>query len=318
MSSSTLTTVMYHYVRNFPETKYSRLKGMLLDDFRRQIQCLMNTYEMATLESAYAFLSGAYKPSRPLCLLTFDDGLKEHYTDITPLLAEHDISGIFFVVSGCLEEQTVASVHMNHLLMASLEWVTYQTEFLQALNLEDPERAFGESVDSATAARTYPWDTSEVAQFKYFFNFALSAPARDRAVRILFERHLGAESAASQELYLSWDEACEMQNAGMLIGGHTHRHQALATLTEADLLEDLANCKRLLDERLLPQPMWPFSYPYGKRDSFTDSAVRELQRLSFDCAFSTEPGADMPGSDLFCIRRIDCKVAPPYQAGRAA
>lgn len=315
---STLTTVMYHYVRNFPATRYPRLKGMLLDDFSRQIRLLQDQFEMASLDSALAFLSGAYQPSRPLCLLTFDDGLKEHYADVMPLLAEQNIGGIFFVITSCAEDATVASVHMNHLLMATLDWETYRTEFLAAL---EPDARQGErpaTIDAATVSRTYPWDIPEVAKFKYMFNFLLPAAAKDRAVRKLFERYIGPEAAISRELYFSWEEAHTMQRAGMLIGGHTHRHQALSTLSEADLRQDLQACRGLLQTRLLPQETWPFSYPYGKRDSFTATAVGELKRLSFDCAFSTEPGLDPAGADPFCIRRVDCKAAPPYSAGRAA
>lgn len=318
MNHRSLTTVMYHYVRNFPVSRYPRLKGMILDDFSKQIHILKEQFEIASLESAMAFLRGTYQPSRPLCLLTFDDGLKEHYAEVTPLLSEQGVSGIFFVITGCQENAAVASVHMNHLLMATLDWATYQAEFLEALRPDPSHSERLKTIDPATVARTYPWDTAEVARFKYIFNFLLPAETKDRAVRQLFERHIGPEAAASRELYFDWEQAIQMQRAGMVIGGHTHRHQALATLAESDLRGDLEACRRLLDERLLPQPVWPFSYPYGKRDSYTTAAIGELKRLSFDCAFSTEPGGESPGADLFAIRRIDCKAAPPHNAERAA
>ena len=67
---------MYHYVRDLPKTSFPRIKGMLTSDFQRQLQALQSRYEMATLEIALDFLKGAYSPTRDLCLLTFDDGLK--------------------------------------------------------------------------------------------------------------------------------------------------------------------------------------------------------------------------------------------------
>ena len=66
---------------------------MLLDDFRSQVRCLPDMFEMATLESAMEFLTGKYMPRRDLCLMTFDDGLREHYADVTPILAEEGIQG---------------------------------------------------------------------------------------------------------------------------------------------------------------------------------------------------------------------------------
>ena len=81
-----LHIVMYHYVRDLARTPYPRIKGMLLDDFERQVRALASEFEMATLESALDYVGGRYRPRRELCLLTFDDGLKEHYREVTPIL----------------------------------------------------------------------------------------------------------------------------------------------------------------------------------------------------------------------------------------
>jgi hypothetical protein len=71
----------------------------------------------------------------------------------------------------------------------------------------------------------------------------------------------------------------------------------------------LSTRQRLLTEHLQPQALWPFSYPYGKQDSFGDIAVKQLKRLGFSCSFSTEVGANIPGMDGFVLCRIDCKDA---------
>ena len=229
-SPPVLDVVMYHYVRDLPNSGYPRLKAMLLDDFRSQVAWLADTYEMATMESALAFLNGTYQPSRPLCLLTFDDGVKEHYADVLPVLAERRIQGMFFVITGCLEDHVVAPVHMNHFLMASMDWEQYTKEFEEQLYIAD-RHAADLSVDASTAARTYPWDTAEVARFKYLFNFLLKAETREPIVKSLFQRHIGAEDSFAKELYVSWEEAREMQSAGMVIGGHTHSHSVLSRMS---------------------------------------------------------------------------------------
>jgi peptidoglycan/xylan/chitin deacetylase (PgdA/CDA1 family) len=269
---------------------------------------LAGRYEMATLESALAFLRGAWQPRRPLCLLTFDDGLKEHAAEVTDILSERGIQGIFFIITGCAEEGRVAPVHMNHFLMAAVEFNTYRREFLES---------FGEAfdVDPALARSTYQWDTPDVAAFKYLFNFVLDVEKRDEVVRGLFTRHFGAEDLFARTLYLNWKEARAMQSAGMVIGGHSHRHRPLAKLSPAELRADLEACRMLLDTRLHPQAAWPFSFPYGKATSYSAFAFEELRRLGFACAFTTEVGDNSPGADPFGIRRIDCKHSSLYKAG---
>ena len=73
--------------------------------------------------------------------------------------------------------------------------------------------------------------------------------------------------------------------------------------------------RRLLDANLSAREVWPFCFPYGKRDSFNASSVRTLQQLGFHCAFTTESGVNRPGIDLFAINRVDCKNAPAGQSG---
>jgi peptidoglycan/xylan/chitin deacetylase (PgdA/CDA1 family) len=301
-----LDVVMYHYVRDPARARFPRIKGMHRDDFRQQVCALKKRYEMATLESVLAFLSGEYHPQRDLCLLTFDDGLKEHLTEVTPILAEHDVQGLFFVVSSCIENRQIAPVHMNHCLMAALEFDEYRQAFLESCAGLDGANGNAD-VDASAAARTYPWDTTEVAQFKYLFNFKLKPAHRDHAVRVLFERYLGSEQEHASDLYLTWDEARSMQAAGMLIGGHSHRHQPLSSYEAEDLRDDLETSWGLMESNLTPQEVWPFSYPYGKRQSFNQNVVEHLRQLRFQCAFTTENGSNTPGDNLFELRRLDCK-----------
>ncbi|MEP7340251.1 MAG: polysaccharide deacetylase family protein [Acidobacteriota bacterium] len=302
-----LHTVMYHYVRDLPRTRFPRIKGMLLDEFRAQMAALSSCYEMATLESAMEFLHGDYQPKRDLCLLTFDDGLKEHFAEVTPILAARKIEGLFFVITSALEEHRVASVHMNHFLMAALDFSEYQQAFLQRLRDKAPDAPRIEDLNTERVSQTYRWDEPAVAAFKFLFNFKLDAALRDEIVREIFVERFGDEAEFARELYLNWNEARQMQEAGMLIGGHSHRHQALATMTDDAQADDLNLCRQLMRQNLSAQKWWPFTYPYGKRHTFNQTTARELQRLGFACAFATEVGATAPGNDLFAIRRIDCK-----------
>ena len=299
-----LHIVMYHYVRDLPRTDYPRIKGMLLDDFRRQVDELSEQFEMPSVEACLSYLRGEYQPRRELCLLTFDDGLKEHYREVTPILAERGLEGVFHVITACSEDRVVVPVHMNHFLMAALDFETYRGELMKHLAGD------ASAVDPRVAGKTYPWDTAEVAAFKYFFNFVVDPAMRDSAVRILFEKYIGSEREFARELYINWDEAREMQNAGMTVGGHTHLHRPLASLSSEDLRTDLETCTAILRKQLRPQPVWAFCYPYGKSDSYTPETIATIRRLGYDCGFTTETGPNLPGQDLFRISRVDCKKAP--------
>lgn len=301
-----LHVVMYHYVRDLPRTRYPRIKGIMLDEFRKQIAWLASHYEMATLEAALEFLRGAYRPVKDLFILTFDDGLKEHYTDVAPILSEYKIQGLFGVITSCIEDHIVAPVHMNHFLMAEMNFDEYQSVFIERLQEIEPAALASANVDRAVAQKSYPLDTQEVATFKFLFNFSLDANVRDKIVEDLFEAHIGDQKSFAQQLYMSWDELRQIQRAGMLVAGHTHWHRPLSKLTDQELNRDLCISRSLLSANLEPQPLWPFSYPYGKKNSYSNEVMRLLQQLGFSCAFNTESGANTPLTPMFELNRIDC------------
>jgi len=298
---------MYHYVRAFARTQFPAIHGMELDAFAAQIARLQSVYEMASLESALAFLSGSYRPPRDLCLLTFDDGLKEHYANVSPLLQERGIRGVFFLITSGAEGQRVASAHMSHFLTASLGFAEYRRQFCAIAKEMRAGLEFDDESLEPAARRAYRWDSPEVAVFKYVLAFVMDREIRDRAIGQLFERRLGDEDAFARELYLNWGNARDMQEAGHAIGGHSHRHQFLAGLPDNELLADLNACSALLRAHLVPQPHWPFCYPYGRLDSFDQRSVQHLSELGFDCSFSTERGANHVGANPFYLTRNDCK-----------
>ena len=277
--------------------------------FENQIAWLGERFEFATLESTLAFLAGDYGPSRDLCLLTFDDGVRDHLEIVFPVLASRRIQGLFFVVSSCLQGR-VASVHKSHFLMASLGFDEYRHRCLERLREAVP--ADDLQVNPAISRSTYRWDTDEVAQFKYLLNFALPDIIRRVVLDDLFSEHLGDEVEFSRRLYLSWADAVTLQRHGMVIGGHTHTHAALSRLAHADQERELERSTALLRERLDHQALWPFSYPYGKADSFDDGTIELLRELGYACAFTTEPGRNSAGRDGFRIRRIDPKEIGAY------
>jgi peptidoglycan/xylan/chitin deacetylase (PgdA/CDA1 family) len=305
MATPSLTVVMYHYVRNAAASGFPRLHALDVDTFARQVDALCDTHTPATLDIALDFLAGRYKGTRDLFLLTFDDGLKEHYANVTPILRERGLQGLFFVTTMCVEEHRVLGVHKNHFMMASIDFPAYARAIREHVldligDVEPPP-------DDEVIRRRYRWDEPEVARFKYFLNFQLPEPTRDAVLDELFLRHFGEEATFARELYLSWDEIAAMQADGMLIGSHSHAHTPLSELGDDSQRDDLRRSLQILQRRARQQPEWPFSYPFGGEGSFTDTTVRILRDVGFRCAFARQVGVNRPGQDAFRIRRLDPK-----------
>ncbi|MCC9742358.1 polysaccharide deacetylase family protein [Streptomyces sp. MNU89] len=81
------------------------------------------------------------------------------------------------------------------------------------------------------------------------------------------------ETPGALDLMLDWDQLRELSAAGLEIGGHSHTHPQLDTLTGPWLRSELARCRDLLAGELGRCPV-SFAYPYGYSSRQVRAAVR--------------------------------------------
>ena len=93
---SLLTIVMYHYVRELPYTRYPKIKGLLVSQFKEQLAYLEKYYQFVTIEDCINFIYFDGELPSNAILLTFYDAYIEHYMSVFPLLEERGIQGCFF------------------------------------------------------------------------------------------------------------------------------------------------------------------------------------------------------------------------------
>lgn len=98
---------------------------------------------------------------------------------------------------------------------------------------------------------------------------------------------------------LSWREASELASLGHEIGSHTRTHRMLPRLSDAELQEEIAGSKAILEDRL-GFPVVHFSYPHGLFDQRCLVRVRAAGYLS---ACADIRGGNPPGTDPYRLRR---------------
>lgn len=102
---------------------------------------------------------------------------------------------------------------------------------------------------------------------------------------------------------LSWSEILEMKEHGIEFGSHGHTHSNLAEISEREQAFELEESKRVL-EKELNQEINAFSYPFG---IFNESILGITGRSGYSLAFTTRPGKNNSGDDLFRLKRIIVK-----------
>jgi peptidoglycan/xylan/chitin deacetylase (PgdA/CDA1 family) len=98
-----------------------------------------------------------------------------------------------------------------------------------------------------------------------------------------------APAAAADGVWMTWDMAREMRDAGMGFGGHTVDHPVLARLPAAGQEEQIRGCAaRLAGE--LGITMRAFSYPVGSPDAFDETTRRLVAEAGCEVAFAFAGG----------------------------
>jgi peptidoglycan/xylan/chitin deacetylase (PgdA/CDA1 family) len=94
--------LMYHYVSELPPNadRYRRDLTVSPENFKAQLQHLADAgYHTITLTDLYLHLTQGYPlPAKPI-VLTFDDGYRDAYEVVFPLLLDHGFTGTFFVLA---------------------------------------------------------------------------------------------------------------------------------------------------------------------------------------------------------------------------
>jgi peptidoglycan/xylan/chitin deacetylase (PgdA/CDA1 family) len=298
--------VMYHYVR--PEYTGEGLFGVTPKEFENQILALKSTYTILHPHDFISCIRNETSLPRKSCLLTFDDGLKDHVNYVAPILSSHKASGIFFVLSKPLAENKMVEIHKIHLLRQKIGETSFREKMTERLPADMVGDHYQETA-SSDVEHGYVWDRDDVAQFKAFLNYRLPYPALEMAVAGLFAEHFDDEPECCREFYLASRDITEMEQAGMVFGGHGHGHKIYSRMDAGEQERDIdANLSFLKNE--IGVSVKTFAYPFGQRSTFDQHTIEHLVKRDIFCAFSTSRGAVDREDGLYALKRIDPKDIP--------
>ncbi|MBA3269741.1 MAG: polysaccharide deacetylase family protein [Acidobacteria bacterium] len=297
--------VFYHYLRPSASTSGRGIRALSPQDFAQQLDWLAQHADIVdynAFASAFARRRGF---ARPAVLLTFDDGVLDHFEVAYVELKRRGLSGVFFLNGDPLEEPPrLLNVHRTHLLLDELGAASLLGEVRRVLSTTAMP-------DRSESPQVYRYDGEPEQVVKRLLNYELPYDHLDRVLTELVAKHLGEEAAIARRFYLSAPDVRGMALGGMTFGYHTRRHRVLSRLDEAGQIEELAGGVARVRE-LTGQQTVPFCYPYGHSQTFDATTIRLLPELGYEMAFTTgrrpaRPDADAP----FEIPRFDTVDLPP-------
>lgn len=256
----------------------------------RQLRFLQTTYRVAGLSEAAGRLQ--QRLDQDLLVLTFDDGYRDNHRVAWPVLREAGAVATIFLTTGFLDGEEL--------------WFDFARRALGALD-RHPE-LLDEAARRALAAPEVDWRPGQPIE-PVARRLKLLHPDRRREM-------LDAVRALDLELPpasrpMSWDEARELRDAGLELGGHTVHHPILSTLSAAEQEEEIRLCRdRIAAE--LGSPPRTFAIPNGSPRDYDEHTLEALRRCEFTTCCTMIRGSNPAGVDPLQLRRIGVGHDPNF------
>ena len=215
------------------------------DEFRRDLDWLQQHFTPIRWTEAAAY--EAHK--QPAFCLTFDDGLREFYDTVAPILLERKIPCVNFLNSAFIGNADCMYRYKAALIISTLQQQGKLTN----------------------AARKH----------------LLSVTYAERDTLDIIAREAGVDIQGylqQQRIYMTYDQVRELEQQGFEFGNHSVNHPHYSDLTFAEQLEQTKKCAEELRKNL-SKPTNVFSYPFGQ-ESLRYEDIDQLCSL-YDAVFGT-------------------------------
>jgi peptidoglycan/xylan/chitin deacetylase (PgdA/CDA1 family) len=290
-----MRAALFHNVITGTVDPFDRaLSRMSAPQFADLIDRWMAQYDIVSFANAMA--RRLAPGGKPAMHLTFDDGFAGVYEHALPILKERGlVASVFILTDG---ESSIAPAHLLH-----FEELELAFRYTTAAAFDGASWGLGQfPLDSV------PNRVNALRRFKTVIKLKPDVERIDaerRAIEALgvdLEALAATHATTDRFRKLSFLEIHYLLNAGWTIGGHTRTHPVLSALDNKQIVDEInGNARDLAHAFGLTDA--PFAYPFGGRDHVDTRAVTAARQAGFACAFTTVPGPNGPGTELFELHR---------------
>lgn len=309
LHQNNLLIVTYHSVipasKRFKEFDYRNCVSA--ETFDSLISLLKKDYDIITMAKAEVNLAQNRLDGRQ-AVITFDDGFRNNFLYAFPILQKHHVPAAFYLTTSFIgKRELLWTEKINHLIMGSrLQQLELILDKPCRFDLTDEKAKRSASIQIRTFLKNSDRSKKE--------------EVLDQLMQYFSGDHDIIEHDADRYEFLSWDEVRIMQQAGMEIGSHTHRHNTLNMLSEEDSFSELRDSKAAI-EKEVGIACNLFSYPNGESGNYKSVHIEQLQALGYTSAVTQIRGFNNSKTPRHELRRInitsqmDLSVFKAYIAG---
>lgn len=298
--------LMYHHVLTSEEIPHSGSHPAIIVDretFAEQMAVVKQRFKVLSLQEFADRMERKIPFEHSSCLITFDDGWQDNFTNALPILQRYKLPAVVFLPVNFIGKSRLfwqeALVHL--LVLAVMTARREPTREAKLRDLIDP-LGFGEILNFH--------DVDPRPKIIEVFTQKRRAMTPSLVDTTLAElrSELCVESGDTKgtDSFLDWEQVDRMLRNGIEFGGHGAEHRLLSEISIDEAREDIRVSKEVFDQRVTGATP-TFSYPRGY---WTPQVAALVKASGFRLAFLARGGSVSCEDDLFTIRRINiCQAA---------
>lgn len=257
----------YHRVGDSTSCQYDPdLFSATSEQFHDQVLYLKKNFNVTTLRQVQQMVDDPSKLKGFHVLLTFDDGYRDNFEQVFPILRSEGLEGTFFLTTSYLDSDTLP-------WWDQIAFLVRQTQ-KQSISVENRVINFhGRSRIDVLREVLRIYSHQESRDSHSFISELASACG------------IALCDIPEDTAFMSWEQAQEMVRGGMAIGSHTCTHPILARQSADQQFEELKASKQILEQRL-GREIDTLAYPVGHQAAFDHRTFQALEETGYSYAFS--------------------------------
>jgi len=235
--------------------------------FQEQIQYIKQRFTFLSLSEVLNIIRDQAEFPPKSCLLTFDDGWRDNYEYMFPIIRQENVPAVIFAASELCQS-------------GDLYWTNILWHLIFKRLITDSELATlfpGVSIGRINSDELKPGKVDGVCHRLFSIIGGLDEKTRDTIQEeIIYMGRKRIPDILNKAYYLNWNEMREMLKSGLIeFGTHGHHHDPLAWYSGKSLFDQLSKSKRILETNL-ERDIVSFSYPHSRSNQECIEAAREV------------------------------------------
>jgi peptidoglycan/xylan/chitin deacetylase (PgdA/CDA1 family) len=257
---------LHRVLTNTERSLTNSLDGMILGDdtYVELLEYLQRRFHVISLDAFLAQVGPKSTNSKPICLVTFDDGWIDTYSTAFPTLRKLGLPAVVFLATDSIG--TRGGFWVEGVKRA---WGT--TAFREQMKTALSDLRGAKAAVHADLVEAIEW-------LKH-----MPTEKRNTILERIGPAEQSGDGYDEVDSMLSWEQALEMSNAGIEMGAHSVSHPLLSYEEDAAVERELRLSRQALEARLGKQ-VRAFAYPNG---DWNERVRKQVEQAGYQCAFTT-------------------------------